>query len=130
MLTLLVHNPWHSEQESATVVSDDTDVVELLVHHFRPDMSDIYMLSEITWLHSAHACVVTVHAVSVWVNWAESCSATVNSTCCDWFDHGKASVFRMVAQNRDMLHHTMASLVKDWIMCNTECTWILLPLAS
>ena len=46
--TLIASNAlrFASEKEPVTVICDDTDVLVLLVYHFKPDMSDIYMRSD------------------------------------------------------------------------------------
>lgn len=69
MLTLTFHTALNiTANGTVTVVANDTNVLVLLVHHFKPDMCNIFMLSEITRLrnvrlfHRGNKCCV-------WLNW-------------------------------------------------------------
>jgi len=85
--------------ESVTVIAHDTDILVLLVHHCKPDMGDMFMLSEIKCLRSVQVSVVSIREV---------CQATGTTTSkqlpavhalsgCDstsaLYGHGKAGVF-------------------------------------
>jgi len=52
-----------STNTPVTVVADDTDVLVLLVYHFKPEMADIFMMSEMTRVRSARISVIPVRAV-------------------------------------------------------------------
>ena len=47
-----------STNTPVTVVADDTNVLVLLVYHFKPEMADIFMMSEMTWVQSAHLSLI------------------------------------------------------------------------
>jgi len=88
-----------------TVVADDTDVLILLIHHFRPSMSDIFMLSVLSSRRSGRTLVMsirqltsklgdsivrrllTIHAVS-------GCDTT-----CALFGYGKARVLKKIGNS-------------------------------
>ena len=50
-------------KESVTVIADDTDILVMLVHHFKTDMADIYMQSEITRHSTVRKQVTPIRAV-------------------------------------------------------------------
>ena len=52
-----------SDRRSVTVVADDTDILVMLVHHMTQDMADIYMLSEMMRVRTAHTAITPVHVV-------------------------------------------------------------------
>ena len=96
-----------ASKEEVVVVADDTDVLVLLVHHFKPDMADISVLSEITRIRNPRMSVVSVRAVrnSIDNTAAEQLLAVHALSGCDTtsalFGHGKASVYRKVIENPD-----------------------------
>ena len=89
------------------MAADDTDVLVLLVHHFKPDMADISVLSEITRIRNPRVSVVSVRAVrnSTDNTAAEQLLAVHALSGCDTtsalFGHGKAGVYRKVVENPD-----------------------------
>ena len=98
-----------ANKKTVTVVADDTDVLVLLVHHLQPDMADIYMLSEITCLHSARRAVVPVRAVreATGETATRQLLAVHALSGCDTtsalYGHGKGSVFRKITKTSDTL---------------------------
>ena len=90
-----------------TVVADDTDVLVMLVHHFRPEMADICMLSEIIRKRTPHTAVTPVRAVRDAIGHAAADQLLVIHALsgCDTtsalFSHGKAGVFRLLVKSAD-----------------------------
>jgi len=83
-------------------VADDTDVLVLLVHHFRPHMADVFMLSEkslhsracsvVMPVHQIYARIIPVVASALpLIHAISGCDATSAM-----YGHGKASVFRKI----------------------------------
>jgi len=98
-----------SKGEPVTVVADDTDILVLLVHHFKPDMGDMYMLSEITRLRSARMSVVAIREVreSIGTTASQQLLAVHALSGCDstsaLYGHGKGSVFRKLVHDASTL---------------------------
>ena len=98
-----------AKTEEVMVVADDTDVLVLLVHHFASDMSNIYMMSEITRARSARQAIISVREVcdAVGETGVRQILAVHALSGCDTtsalFGHGKASVFRKVQRQTAML---------------------------
>ena len=98
-----------SKVEPVTVVADDTDILVLLVHHFKPDMGDMYMLSEITRLRSARMSIVAIREVreSIGTTASQQLLAVHALSVCDstsaLYGHGKGSVFRNLVHDASTL---------------------------
>jgi len=92
-----------------TVVADDTDVLVLLVHHFRPHMADVFMLSEKSVRSKACSVVMPVRRICARIGPVVASALPLIhaisgcDTTSDMCGHGKASVFRKIAGSSSAL---------------------------
>jgi 5'-3' exonuclease len=92
-----------------TVVADDTDVLVLLVHHFKPQFSDIFMLSQVSKRRSGRTLVMPIRIIRSTVGDAVACQLPVIHAIsgCDstsaMFGMGKATVFRKFVNSAELL---------------------------
>jgi len=121
--TLIVSCALHiaSQQIPVTVIADDTDVLVLLIYHFKSEMADIYMLSEITRRHSPRTAITPVSVIRAAIGEKAASQLLVAHAIseCDstsgLFGHGKANVFRSIVKfvgdeaHTDMLESISAS---------------------
>jgi hypothetical protein len=101
-----------SQQIPVTVVADDTDVLVLLVHHFKSFMADIFMLSEMTRVRTARRAITPIRAVceSIGDTAVRQLLVAHAISGCDTtsalFGQGKSSVFHKIVKNKDTLPYT------------------------
>jgi hypothetical protein len=99
----------NEQKTPVTVVANDTNILVLLLHHFKPNLSDIYLMSQTFSKHSnrtsitsiRHACekvgssaaehILVIHAIS-------GCDTTSSL-----FGHGKATVWRKLSKSHEAL---------------------------
>jgi len=98
-------------------VADDTDVLVLLVHHFRPHMADVFMLSEKSVRSKACSVVMPVHRICARIGPVVASALPLIHAIsgCDttsaMYGHGKASVFRKIAGSSSALD--LSEIVSD-----------------
>jgi len=91
------------------VVANDTDIVVCLVHHYKPTMADIFVVSESARVRSARSTVIPVHSIvaKIGKTAAEQLLAVHSISGCDTtsalFGHSKGSVYKKVVSCSDTL---------------------------